>query len=224
MLLLASNSPRRNLLLTLGGWDFSVLPAEIDEQPFPGEDPRHYVLRLAQDKARHVAARAPQESVVVAADTTVVDGDELKGEILGKPAGPDEAESMLSRLRGRTHLVHTALAVLRVVDGSLLADLCTTRVKMRDYNNEEMLAYIATGDPLDKAGAYAIQHTDFNPVEALEGCFTNVVGLPLCRVTHMLKALGLSPARNVPFACLYTLQDNCSISPQVLDEKFQTKR
>lgn len=222
MLLLASNSPRRKQLLALGGWEFSVLAAEIDERPEPGEDPRDYVQRLAAGKAQAVAARAPFDTVVVAADTTVVDGsglpaaegvpEEQFAEILGKPSDAAEATGMLRRLRGRTHQVYTALAVLRVADGLLLTDLCATSVTMRSYTDTEIDAYVASGDPLDKAGAYAIQHTGFDPVAKLQGCYTNVVGLPLCRLMYLLRKMNLAPEVAPPFACLYQPQEKCSIA------------
>lgn len=212
MLVLASNSPRRRQLMALGGWTFTLIPAAVDERPLPGEPPREYVLRLAEDKARTVAGRAPQDALVIAADTAVVDG----ADILGKPDDAQQAETMLRRLRGRSHQVYTALAVLRLTDGVLLSDLCQTEVPMRHYSDEEMAIYIASGDPFDKAGAYAIQHEEFRPVEHLSGCFANVMGLPLCHLTRTLKKLGDPPERDVPTACQAALQFNCRIYPQVL--------
>lgn len=221
MLVLASNSPRRKQLLALGGWTFSVLPVEIDEQPISGESPEEYVLRLAEGKAQVAARQAPPDALIIAADTTVVD----QGQILGKPADSLEAEVMLRRLRGRTHQVHTALCIQRLQDGALHSEICTTDVSMRNYSEEEMLAYIASGDPLDKAGAYAIQHIAFDPVESLQGCYTNVVGLPLCRVMQMLAKFGVSPEVELPLACLHTLEGcserrECSITPEVLARQF----
>jgi len=205
-LVLASNSPRRKQLIALGGWAFRVEPAQVDENPLPGEDPLAYVLRLAQSKARAVAERSLAEDVILAADTTVVDG----GEILGKPSDRFEAETMLRRLRGRQHQVFTALAVLRLSDTSLVTDWCVTDVPMRAYSDDEMQAYIATGDPLDKAGAYAIQHPDFKPVSELQGCFANVMGLPLCHVVRTLERMGIHTDENIPQLCQEELQYNCS--------------
>lgn len=199
--------------MALGGWMFSFAPAEIDERPLPGEQPNDYVLRLAMEKARATASRLPPDAVVIAADTTVVDG----ADILGKPGDAGEAEVMLRRLRGRVHQVYTALAVLRLADGVLLTDLCKTEVPMRDYTEEEMQAYIATGDPLDKAGAYAIQHDGFRPVEGLWGCFANVVGLPLCHLLRTLKKLGLRPETDLPQACQSALKYNCPVYSQILN-------
>jgi len=216
MLVLASNSPRRRELMALGGWMFTFVPAEIDERPLPGEQPKDYVLRLAVGKARATASRVPPDATVIAADTTVVD----EADILGKPVDAGEAEAMLRRLRGRVHQVYTALAVLRLADGVLLTDLCKTDVPMRDYTEEEMQAYIATGDPLDKAGAYAIQHDGFRPVESLWGCFANVVGLPLCHLARTLDKLGLLPETDLPQACQAALKYNCPVYSQILNDEI----
>ncbi len=200
VLILASTSPRRRQILALGGWPFSIQPADIDEQPLQGERARDYVLRLSEAKARtvagHTAPGAP-ELAVVASDTTVVDG----GAILGKPASEAEAVAMLESLRGRVHQVYTGVAVLRRADGKLFSDLCVTDVRMRAYTQAEIRAYAASGDPLDKAGAYAIQHAGFHPVESLQGCYPSVMGLPLCLVTRLLAELGIPPASGITSAC-----------------------
>jgi septum formation protein len=209
---LASNSPRRRQLLALGGWRFTVQPVEVDERPLPGENPRVYVTRLAVDKARAAALRAAPDVIVVAADTTVA----YEGEILGKPEDALQAESMLRRLRGRTHQVYTALAALRPEDGRLLTDCCETPVTMREYTDVEMGEYIASGDPLDKAGAYAIQHGGFNPVSRLEGCYANVMGLPLCHLARTLKKLDVAAFTNLSNACQAANQYICSVYPQIL--------
>ena len=212
MLVLASNSPRRRQLMALGGWTFTLIPAEVDESPLAGEHPKDYVLRLAEAKSRAAAQHAPEDALVIAADTTVVDNRE----ILGKPAGDKEAEAMLRRLRGRTHHVYTALAALRRRDGTLLTDWCRTEVPMRHYSDEEMQAYIASGDPLDKAGAYGIQHQGFRPVERLWGCYANVMGLPLCHLVRTLEKMGMISETDVPQACQAALQYDCPVYTQVL--------
>lgn len=228
MLVLASNSPRRKQLLAFGGYSFSIIPAEIDERLLPPETPQEYVHRLAEAKARHIAGRLDGDTgtagtgvagsaaiitgaAVIAADTTV----EYQGRLLGKPVDEREAEEMLRMLRAREHKVHTALAVLRLADQALAIEVCTTDVLMRDYSDDEITRYIATGDPLDKAGAYAIQHTGFNPVGSLQGCYTNVIGLPLCRLAQLLSRLGF-PVPPTPFACLRSPQPQCSIPPELL--------
>jgi MAF protein len=212
MLVLASNSPRRKQLLQLGGWAFQSIAADVDEDPLPGEEPRAYVLRLAREKAQVGAQKAPEAQVVVAADTTVVDGVE----ILGKPANQAEAAAMLGRLRGRRHQVYTGLAAWRREDGLELCDVCVTAVIMRDYSEAEIQAYVATGDPLDKAGAYAIQHTGFDPVERIEVCYANVVGLPLCLLSRLLAQLGLPPPAKLLEPYLRDDARICLISSNVL--------
>jgi len=208
MLILASNSPRRKQLLSLGGWDFQVKAADVDERLQPGESPQAYVLRLAVAKAQAVAVQiaglepagdfvGASQRVVLAADTAVVLEQHGRMHILGKPQHSAEAQSMLRRLRGRTHQVFTGLAALCLEQGltsspALATDLCATAVTMRSYSDTEMQEYIASGDPFDKAGAYAIQHTGFNPVERLEGCFANVAGLPVCRLENLLKCAGFT--------------------------------
>ena len=214
MLILASNSPRRKQLMTLGAWKYKIVSADVDERLVPGESPRDYVLRLAESKARAVVSEIEPGAVVIAADTTVVDGSD----ILGKPVDEKDAEAMLRRLRGRTHQVFTALAALRVADDTLLTDWCCTDVPMRNYSDEEMMAYIDTGDPLDKAGSYAIQYAGFKPVEDLQGCYANVVGLPLCHLTRTLIKLDVTPQADIPQVCQATLQYQCPIHWQVLGE------
>ncbi len=211
-LVLASNSPRRRELLALGGWKFTVRPMSVDESQLPGEAPGEYVLRLARLKARECMRTAREGEVVLAADTSVV----LDGDILGKPADAADAVSMLERLRGRTHQVYTGLAALRVADAREVLDLCVTDVPMRAYSDEELKAYAESQDPLDKAGAYAIQHSGVPPVEKMAGCFASVMGLPLCHLVRSLRRLEILPARDVPAACQSTLNYQCPISSAVL--------
>jgi septum formation protein len=143
----------------------------------------------------------------------VADGSVL----LGKPADAAEAASMLERLRGRTHQVYTALALLDPTRGRLLTDLCVSQVPMRAYSADEMAAYIASGDPLDKAGAYAIQHSGFNPVVNFAGCFASVMGLPLCHLVRITLKMGLTlPTSHVPHACQSALAYTCPIYERVL--------
>ena len=194
------------------GMSFRTCPAEIDETPLPGEDPRTYVLRLAGSKARAAASQVPVDCPVIAADTTVADGKD----ILGKPADDQEAFEMLARLRGHTHQVYTAVAVLRIADNTLLLDSCATDVPMRNYSQAEIAAYVATGDPLDKAGAYAIQHAGFHPAKALEGCYANVMGLPLCHLTRQLRRLHVVPPVDVPVACQAALEYQCPVYKEIL--------
>ncbi len=209
-LVLASNSPRRRELLALGGWTFSVRPADVDETPLPGETPGTYVLRLAESKAKACTLTAAPGDVIVAADTTVA----IDGKILGKPRDAAEAAEMLRLLRGRRHQVHTGIGVKK--GEILLSDLCTTNVPMRDYSDNEIVVYVASGDPLDKAGAYAIQHAGFHPVENFSGCFASVMGLPLCHLLRLLRQVDVLPAANVPGGCQASLEYQCPISDAVL--------
>ena len=214
-IVLASNSPRRRQLLALAHLNFTVSVADVDESVRENESPADYVLRLAETKARATASRADADRIVLAADTTVVDGRD----ILGKPKDDAEAFAMLARLRGRTHQVYTGLAILRASDGLLLTDLCVTDVPMRRYADEEIRAYIATGDPLDKAGAYAIQHADFHPVESMSGCFASVMGLPLCHVTRLLRKMNVSQNADVPANCQKYLEYECPVYESILNDK-----
>jgi MAF protein len=209
-LVLASNSPRRRQLLSLTGLPFTVQVADVNESPLENEKPAEYVLRLAEVKARAIPADADQ--VVLAADTTVVDGDE----ILGKPVDEAEAVAMLTRLRGHTHQVYTGIAILRQSDGRLLKDLCVTDVPMRDYSSEEIRAYVVTGDPLDKAGAYAIQHPEFQPVARMDGCFASVMGLPVCHVILQMRKLDIQPNTEFFKSCETVLEYNCPVSDKTL--------
>jgi septum formation protein len=205
-LILGSNSPRRRQLLALTGWTFSVSAADVDESQYENENPTDYVLRLAETKARAIEAKPDQ--IVLAADTTVVDG----ADILGKPADRDEATAMLRRLRGRTHQVYTGIAVFRPRDGLLLKDLCVTDVPMRDYSDEEIRAYVETGDPLDKAGSYGIQHPEFQPVASLRGCFASVMGLPVCHVIRLMRVMEFQPQTDFFRSCETLLDYQCPVS------------
>jgi septum formation protein len=196
-LILASRSPRRHALLSLLGVPFTVAAADVDEDPLPGERPSDMVIRLSRAKAQAVAgsSEAPDGAAVLACDTMVALGDWL----LGKPADAAGAAQMLAALRGRTHQVYTAVCL--AWGGELEARLSVSAVTFRDYGDDEMAAYIATGDPLDKAGAYAIQHPEFAPVARWEGCYTGIMGLPLKEVAALLRQAGFAPATPVSELC-----------------------
>ncbi len=168
---LASASPRRHELLANLGVVFTVAHPDIDETPLPGEPPVPYVRRLAIEKAQAVAA--PAGSLVIAADTTV----DLGGEILGKPADDDEARSMLRQLSGRTHRVHTGLAVR--VDDRTVAETVSSLVTFSMLTDEMIEWYVGTGEPFGKAGAYAVQGAGGSFVERVRGSVSNIIGLPL---------------------------------------------
>ena len=217
LLRLASNSPRRRQLLSLTGIPFTVHPVDIDERSLQGEAPPDYVLRLAQNKARAALEHAHPGEVILTADTTVADG----ARVLGKPSSPAEAREMLLSLRGRAHAVYTAIGVADPSTGRLLTDLCATTVWMREYSNAELEAYIASGDPFDKAGAYAIQNQAFHPVERIEGCYACVVGLPVCHVLRVLQGFGLQPTIAVAAACPEYLAINspCLLTAKILENR-----
>src|SRR6266496_2942927 len=210
-LILASNSPRRRQLLSLTGLPFTVSAANVDESTRSNESPADYVLRLAETKAG--AVKADEDQIILAADTTVVDGSD----ILGKPEDDAEATAMLRRLRGHTHQVYTGIALLRKSDGLLLKDLCVTDVPMREYSDEEIRDYVATGDPLDKAGAYAIQHAEFHPVANMEGCFASVMGLPVCHVILLMRKMNLQPNTDFFASCETLLEYDCPVSNAIMN-------
>jgi septum formation protein len=182
---LASQSPRRRQLLSLIGIEHDVRPANIDESYFAGEQPRAHALRLARGKAEAIAASG---AVTIGSDTIVV----VDGEVLGKPSDGAEAARMLRRLSGRAHTVITAVAV-RWRD-RLVADAEEVTVTFRDLSDGEIAAYIATGEPMDKAGAYGIQGYGATIVERVDGDYFAVMGLPLNRLTRLLESLGLEYA------------------------------
>lgn len=215
MLVLASNSPRRRELLSLLGIPFTVHSAAVDETPLPDEHPAAYVERLACSKAQQAAAQWKEEAYFLAADTTVaVEVGAGNWQIFGKPQDAREAEWMLRHLRGQTHFVFTGLALFHNLSGRLWRDVCVSEVPIRNFSDEEMRAYIASGDPFDKAGAYAIQHEGFHPVENFAGCYANVMGLPLCQVTRLLASAGIQVAEPIEFQCLRSLDYPCFLQDQ----------
>jgi len=182
-LVLASRSPRRAEILRTAGWPFEVIAADIDEAVLKGEDPISYVKRLAVQKARVVAAKAA-EKLVLGADTTVVIGNE----ILGQPRDNADAHRMLTSLSGEWHQVITGVALVRQAKNALeLVDHRTTRVRFAKLSAEQIDWYVSTGEPMGKAGAYAIQGKAAPFIEELEGDYFNVVGLPIRLVYELLE-------------------------------------
>lgn len=188
MLILASASPRRRELLAQAGFQFAVTPASIDEDLQPGENAVAYVTRLAREKAEAVYAQidSPDLAVVLGADTTVVAPN---GEILAKPVDTTDAARMLRLLSGATHQVITGVAVASASGVETAAEV--THVTVLTLSDEEIAAYIATGEPMDKAGAYAIQGYAARWIPRIHGCYFNVVGLPLALVSGMLEGLAV---------------------------------
>lgn len=186
-LVLASASPRRRELLTSLGLRFVVDAPQLDETQLPDEDPHAWATRLSQAKAALVAARHRAPALILAADTLVIDN----AQALGKPDDDADAHRMLRRLRGRSHEVCTAFTLQRAgAGGERLTRLCRTRVHMRAWSGAEQADYVSSGDPLDKAGAYAIQHPVFAPAARIEGSYSNVVGLPLEMLEEALERFG----------------------------------
>jgi MAF protein len=210
-MILASSSPRRYQLLSLLGVDFKVTTSDIAERVKPGESPKEYVLRLAQEKSQSVSTLPGSDQVIISADTAVVDGNQ----ILGKPVNRKDALRMLDKLRARTHHVLTGLAVWEPVSKNMLVDICSTEVRMRAFQESELEAYVASGDPLDKAGAYAIQNYSFNPVQSITGCYANVVGLPLCHLTEMLQQLEVEVPIMATKGCRSALGYRCQLIDKI---------
>lgn len=186
-LVLASGSPRRRLLLREAGLIFAIRPAHVDESPLPREEPTAQAARLARRKALAVADRCGSAQVVLGADTLVV----LDGRVYGKPATPAEAVSHLTRLLGRTHRVITAVALVRSNDKALREVQVESQVVLREATLEEIRAYVATGESLDKAGAYAVQGEGRRFVEKVIGSETNVIGLPMDETLALLREAGV---------------------------------
>jgi septum formation protein len=190
-LILASASPRRATLLRTVGWTPEVRPARIDEAPLPDETPEQTVARLARTKAETVAfpLREDADVAVLAADTAVV----LDGEALGKPSSPDEARAMLRRLSGRTHRVLTGVFLTTPHDGAGAGAVESTEVRFRRLDDAWIEAYVATGEPMDKAGAYGIQERGVWLTRGIRGSWSNVVGLPLERLPELFAGIGVDP-------------------------------
>lgn len=183
-LVLASSSPRRQAFLRDLGWDFHIEPSDVDESYILGESPEEMALRLAVSKASDVWQRS-RENWVIGADTIVV----IDGSVLGKPADERKAKRMICMLQGRTHTVMTGAAAIRP-DGAMLSCVEKTQVTFRSMTEDDAEAYVEQGESMDKAGAYAIQGKGMLLVERVEGCYFNVVGLPLERLSRMLAELG----------------------------------
>ena len=184
-LILASASPRRRELLEGLGLELTICPAKGEEHPVPGLSGGETALRLSRAKCLEIASQAREDDVVIAADTVVC----LDDQILGKPADEEDAARMLRALSGRDHRVFTGVTVAR--GDKVLSDYEETAVHFRPLTEREIAAYIATGEPMDKAGAYGIQGRASLFVRAIEGDYFNVVGLPLCKLGQMLKELGV---------------------------------
>jgi len=186
-IILASASPRRRELIARLGIPFQVVPSRIEEFGPEGEPPESFALRLAREKARDVAA--DRDGLIIGVDTVVV----LDGVRMGKPEGPGEAAEMLRQLSGREHLVMSGLAIVEEPSGREVSRLAVTEVLFKELSAEEIDRYVATEEPMDKAGGYGIQGIGGLFVERISGCYYNVVGLPLNLLYEELHGLGFSP-------------------------------
>ena len=228
-LVLASQSPRRRELLHLLGLPFAVTVADVTEEQKTGETPAELVTRLSRAKAEraiiraeapdvgHAAPHEPRDTLIIACDTIVALEEGLDGapRILGKPRDPKEATAMLRLLRGRSHTVYSGITVRNEIHRAT-TQLAKTRLTMRTYTERELSTYVASGDPLDKAGAYAIQHEGFHPVATIEGCYASVMGLPLCHLTRCLRHWGRPPAVDVPAACQAHTDRRCNVYQEII--------
>jgi septum formation protein len=207
-LYLASSSPRRQQLLSQAGLHFSRLMVAVEEEALTAsyrgepEELGQYLATAKALEARNELVKRGMRGRILTADTTVL----LEGRSLPKPHDLAEADGMLRDLRGREHIVATGVA-LTEENGCIVAATSTTRVLMRDYNDAEMETYVASGDPLDKAGGYSIQHPGFQPVRAIAGCHLGVIGLPMCIVNALLNQLPVPPAyRGCPWSAECTAE------------------
>ncbi|HAG49710.1 MAG: septum formation protein Maf [Deltaproteobacteria bacterium GWC2_42_51] len=183
---LASSSPRRKALLEEAGLTFSICPADIDEDIRKGESPREHTIRLAEEKAQ-VVAKKTNDSWIIGADTIVF----IDNQILGKPSDINEARKMLNLLSGRYHTVVTAFCILNVSTGKTVKKAVESKVKIKKLADKEIEDYLKTGEPLDKAGAYAVQGVGNFMIEEIGGSYTNVVGLPMEELKDALKKVGI---------------------------------
>jgi septum formation protein len=188
--ILASSSPRRRELLASIGLDFDVLPSNIPEVRGDDESPEEYVARLSREKAAAIAARHPSRWII-AADTTVLLGDQM----LEKPLDDDDAKRMLATIAGRTHIVYTGVTLQNVERGWHETRVATSEVRMLPLDGQDIAWYVATGEPRDKAGAYAVQGIGALFIDSIHGSYTNVVGLPLATLFQMLRKAGLDPLK-----------------------------
>jgi MAF protein len=215
-IILASTSPRRRELVQLFGGAFQFAAADIDEAPRANEAPEELVRRLSRAKAE-IGARDFPQARVIGADTIVW----FDNTIIGKPKDSADATRMLQLLRARPHIVYSGVTVKQ--GERALTQVTTTTVTMRDYSDAEIAAYVATGDPLDKAAAYAIQHDRFHPVARIDGCHANVMGLPLCHLYRALKSFGVAltePER----ACQTHLHITCPVARQIIETPIENRK
>ena len=214
--LLASASPRRRELVQWTGWRFRAHAVDLDESRHEGEHPYDYVHRLAQEKAQGAVPFIEDGELILASDTIVA----MDEDIFGKPRDEADAEEILLHLRDKVHYVDTGIAILDPATGQIEVDVCVVPVKMRPYTEVELKAYIDSGDPMDKAGAYAIQHRGFHPVENFKSCFASVMGLPLCHVIRLATKFGIPLPKETPKTCQLNLAYVCPVHHDILSGRY----
>jgi MAF protein len=214
--ILASKSPRRKKLLGNLIESFLVIDPDLQEDQDPGEQALEYVIRIAREKALAAGDMIPPElekdGIILAADTIVVDNDK----ILGKPLDSHDAARMLLELRGKTHRVDSGIAVYNLAQRTLKTNMVCSEVLMREYTDKEIEDYIASGDPFDKAGAYAIQNPSFNPAPTFRSCYANVMGLPLCHLSLLMKEVGGEYYPDVADRCQESINYQCPVYAGIL--------
>ena len=212
-IILASASPRRQQMLSWIVQEFQCMPADIDETPLPGELPVPYCERMAMGKAVHCAEQLREDAFVIGSDTTVY----INHQILGKPEDEEQAEEMLKMLNGKEHLVCTAVTLACRKNGETRykQSISETVVRFRDMGRDEIRDYVKSGDPMGKAGAYAIQNRIYHPVEAISGCYAAVMGLPLCHLGVLFHHFGVEVFPQIRSACFSGTKYPCSTIPAV---------
>ena len=212
-IILASASPRRQQMLSWIIPEFESHSADIDETPFPGELPQPYCQRMALTKTIHCSDAVPEGGFVIGSDTTIT----IDNQILGKPADENHALEMLKLLNGKEHTVYTAVAIGNRKNGKLRIQqsICETVVRFRDMGYDEIRDYVESGDPMGKAGAYAIQNHEFHPVETFRGCYASVVGFPLCHVGNILHRFGYDTFPQIRSACMAGTKIYCNYMPLI---------
>lgn len=194
------------------GWSFRSVPSHIDESIAVNEMAVDYVQRIALEKSQVLVKGAQAGDVIIAADTIVV----LDGKVLGKPVDSQNASEMLKSLRKREHQVITAISIRQEGSRTLIRDICRSDVQMRDYSDREIESYILSGDPLDKAGSYAIQSPEFDPVVDFKGCYASVMGMPLCHLERTLRKVPDYQDCEMSRICQKNLKYECPITRRVM--------
>lgn len=192
------------------GLPFTTSPSNTNEKKLDLETPEQYVIRMAYEKGRSKQLAA--DEFALSADTIV----ELDGEVIGKPTDEADAKTILKKMRGKTHLVHTAISLHNGETDEIVREICHTKVTMRNYSDEEIQSYLNQNNYLDKAGAYAIQNATFHPVEQIEGCYSNVMGLPLCSLFRLFQQAGFRLDIKIAERCQGYNDITCDVYPQIL--------